>query len=200
MKSKTRYLRSTLCVALVLTLFSCTVYFYASKALAEEGGFSTDTSLGVSRDDSSDKIILGYYEGYYTWHLNGDVDFSGLTHVAHAFMRVHPDGSLNDSWLIEPDILVQAAHQDGAKIVVSVGGEGSGAMISGVVADPGIRSTFISNLVAFVNTHGYDGVDLSWESPEGTEDRDNYVFLVRELRQQLGVEKTLSRGMETHMP
>jgi chitinase len=192
MKSKPKYPRSTLCLFLVLALFLCAVYFNSSKALAEEGGFSIDTSPGVLRDASNDKVILAYYEGYYTWHLNGEVDFSGLTHVAHAFMRAYPDGSLDDSFLIEPDILVQAAHQDGAKIILSVGGAGSGTMLSGVLADPGRRSTFIANLVAFVDSHDYDGVDLDWESPEGTEDRDNYVFLVHELRQQLGSEKTLS--------
>jgi len=55
------------------------------------------------------------------------------------------------------------------------------------------RATFISNLLAFMNHYGFDGVDLDWEYPGApdrqpnqpgntTIDGDNYASLLQEIR------------------
>ncbi len=48
------------------------------------------------------------------------------------------------------------------------------------------RAKFISNLVSFVETYGFDGIDLDWEYPitSGRKwlDRINLVSLIKELR------------------
>jgi len=46
------------------------------------------------------------------------------------------------------------------------------------------RFIFISNLVDFLYTHDYDGVDIDWEFPNSTTDRDNLTLLIREIRQR----------------
>lgn len=58
----------------------------------------------------------------------------------------------------------------GIKTLIAIGGwnEG-GARFSSVVANDGIRATFVKNVVAFVQKFGFDGFDLDWEYPGNTE-------------------------------
>jgi len=65
------------------------------------------------------------------------------------------------------------------------------------------RQTFINGLISFMNTYGFDGVDLDWEYP-GADDRggipadtENYVALVKDLRAAFGTKYGLSLTLPT---
>ena len=47
-------------------------------------------------------------------------------------------------------------------------------------ADPAVRARVVDGLVAFCQTHGYDGADLDWEYPTAA-DCGNFVALAAEL-------------------
>lgn len=52
--------------------------------------------------------------------------------------------------------------------------EGS-AVYSRVAANAGARSTMVTDVMSYVNEHGFDGFDLDWEYPgqrEGNPDTD----------------------------
>lgn len=50
------------------------------------------------------------------------------------------------------------------------------------------RATFTSSLISFMDTYGFDGVDIDWEYPVAEdrggkpEDKANYVTLCQELK------------------
>jgi chitinase len=56
----------------------------------------------------------------------------------------------------------------------------------------GKRHAFITGLIKFMDTYGFDGVDLDWEYPQaddrgGSEsDTANYVSLVKDMRTAFG--------------
>ena len=73
------------------------------------------------------------------------------------------------------------------KTIISVGGflEGS-KKYSDMARDPAKRATFVSSVVEFLQRHGFDGMDLSWQQPTqrggSSQDRDNLPLLLEELR------------------
>jgi len=54
------------------------------------------------------------------------------------------------------------------------------------------RAQFINGLKAFMDTYGFDGVDIDWEYPQADDrggaqgDTANYVSLVKEMRAVFG--------------
>ncbi len=54
-----------------------------------------------------------------------------------------------------------------------------------------------TNLVNFVNTHNYDGVDLDWEAGDFNNfiDQNAYINLIMALRDRLGTAKTISMSV-----
>ena len=75
---------------------------------------------------------------------------------------------------------VQRAHAAGTKAILMVGGAGS---VDGFLAtsNPAVRAAFVSNLKAFVEDLGFDGIDLDWE-PLEPRDRVNVLALVNALQ------------------
>ncbi len=129
----------------------------------------------------SDKIVVGYYYADYSSYSHKQIDYSKLTHIAHAFIRPNLNGSIGtDYWFYYPDLITEA-HNNGVKIVAAVGGWGNSDNFKPVCADTALRRKFVNNLVEFCSTNGYDGIDLDWEYP-GVADKANFVALATELR------------------
>jgi len=74
---------------------------------------------------------------------------------------------------------------------------------SDMSSSPSNRQTFITGLVKFMDTYGFDGVDLDWEYPAADDrggvpaDTENYVALAKEIRSAFGSKYGLSMTLPT---
>lgn len=85
------------------------------------------------------------------------------------------------------------------KVSIAIGGWAvSSPPFSNMARTAERRATFIQSVLDFMNTYGFDGVDLDWEYPVATDrdghpdDKANYVHLVQELREALGTGAEIS--------
>lgn len=118
----------------------------------------------------TDFKVVGYYPSWEPDKLN-TVDFGVLTHVCYAFAIPTADGVLRD--LENPDTaaqLIGSAHENGAKVLLSVGGWSyNDTPLEGVfmeaTADSEKVKKFAGNIIAMCDKYGFDGVDMDWEHP-----------------------------------
>jgi chitinase len=127
-----------------------------------------------------------YYAAWNQWgHMPAsEVDFSAVTHVIHFAAVPNSDGTLDDEINgVIPEHsadVVTRAHAVGTKVLISVGGASSAPGFRAACA-PAKLPSFIQNIVTFMSSRGYDGVDLDWEPLEAA---DGMLFtnLVNGLR------------------
>ena len=119
------------------------------------------------------------------------IDYSAITHLVHFSIVPRADGTIEDTAhgglnAITPaqsaDVVVRA-HKGGDKVLVCLGGAGSGPAISPVLTDA-LRGVFIKNLIGFISMRGYDGIDIDME-PIIPSDENRFIKFVRELRRTM---------------
>jgi chitinase len=157
----------------------------AGAGPAKDGGSGRlDAALDAAGEAGAARgLLVGYYASWSTGTLpESAVDWTSLTHVAHAFALPKSGGGLSNADTFPDDALVTAAHANGVKVVVSVGG--SSAPFADAVHTTSARAKTVSALASLCASHGYDGVDLDWEFPDATNIAD-WVSLVTELRTAL---------------
>ncbi len=132
-----------------------------------------------------DLWITGYYPEYEDGNMAiAQVDFTTVTHVVHFSVTPNTDGSLNNTGLgLTPSActtFVQTVHNAGRKGLLCVGGASTETGFQGATT-PANLPTFVTNLVNFVKTYGYDGLDIDWE-PIADSDIPQYTNFVRAVR------------------
>ncbi len=125
--------------------------------------------------------VSAYYGGWQSSHLPpNEIDFGAFTHLLH--FSIYPtggsgfDGTANGMTPEHMTATVQATHAAGKKAILSVGGWG--ADFTDAVS-PSRRAASIQNLVAYMRTYGYDGIDIDWEP---VTDPGNFAPWIRDLR------------------
>ncbi len=128
------------------------------------------------------KVVIGYYPSW-----NRDVfdhtmiKYEYLTHIAQAFTKPDSSGNL----IVPADYfypeLVSEAHRRNVKIIMSIGGWGNCEGFPGMAATPETRTRFINQVVNFLIQYAYDGVDIDWEYVSNPDERQNFVYLIKEL-------------------
>lgn len=166
--------RTALALALVLSCGMC----------------SRQTAVGQVREARAlTKTVIGYYpagkKGVYD-HTR--IQYEYLTHIAHAFTKPDAEGHLivGENYLY-PE-LVEAAHGNGVKVIMSVGGWGNCEEFPGMAASALTRSRFISQVLEFLKAHRYDGVDIDWEYVSGPDQQQDFVVFIKEISAALKAE------------
>jgi chitinase len=128
------------------------------------------------------KTVIGYYPSWNKAALDHTkVNYKNLTHIANAFAWPDPAGNLVvPSDYVYPE-LNAAAHQNGVKMIMSLGGWGNCAGFPGMSSTSGNRSNFIGQVVNFCRTNSYDGVDIDWEFISNPTEQANFVLFIQEL-------------------
>ena len=121
--------------------------------------------------------VSGYYPGWSQDKVPpAALPWNAITHLFHFAGTVQPDGSVTlDDFRLSPlhiQATATAAHQAGKKVLLVIGGANSGNGFRSATS-PANRQRFITNIVALVAQHKYDGIDLDWEPLPA---KDNELF------------------------
>jgi chitinase len=115
------------------------------------------------------------------------IPFEKLTHINYAFLIPNNDGTfqpLINAWKLKD--LVNQAHGNEVKVLISVGGWGWDAQFETVAASAETRDVFVREVMKIVAEYNLDGVDMDWEYPgPEPESAENNVLLMRALYDEL---------------
>jgi len=170
---------------------------------------TTETSFietsNVVEPLSGDYKVVCYFTNW-AWYRPGlgkyrpeDIDPSICTHVVYGFAVLDSNNLVikpHDSWADLDNQFykkVTSLKRYGIKVTVAIGGwnDSLGGKYSKLVNNPAARAKFVKHVVEFIETHGFDGLDLDWEYPKcwqvacdkGPEsDRESFALWVKELR------------------
>lgn len=119
--------------------------------------------------------VVGYV--YTTANANA-VDWSKITHLNLAFEN--PDAQGNLSFTANNNTLIQKAHANNVKVLVSICGGGVSndatmrARYFNLISDAN-RAGFVEKIVQYLNDHDFDGIDLDLEGPAINGDYNKFV-------------------------
>ena len=130
-----------------------------------------------------EKLVIGYYPHWLKDNLPPEeIDLENLTHIIHAFAWPNSDGTLSTyNGMIDGNLNYQV-HLSGKQILISLGGWGNSTAFSDVTGNSSLRSTFIANIISFIQQNDYDGVDIDWEYPSTFVHKENLTLFMSELR------------------
>ena len=139
-------------------------------------------SAAVPQAAFAERKVVGYST---SWSGDlADVAFARLTHIHYAFLIPNADGSVGE--MPNPGKLtglVAAAHAQGKKVSISVGGWNNGydGGFETLASSEGGRTNFVNSLLTVVGSYGLDGVDIDWEYPDPGQSSQNFSALMRQL-------------------
>lgn len=158
-------------------------------------GLVTSASL-TNPDLKNDKfLVMAYYAGNETAIDN--YDLSGLTHIIYSFCFLEGNRMIIPENRVSVVKKLSSLKNDhpGLKIILALGGWGGCETCSDVFSSATGRSEFAASVKELMETHNVDGIDLDWEYPAipgypghpyKSDDRRNFTYLVKELRNMLG--------------
>lgn len=133
----------------------------------------------------ADFKIVGYFPSW-----SGDprtIQYRELTHICYAFATPMADGSYaaipNERKLMD---LAARAHAAGVKVLLSVGGGGTGyaSALAAIAADSVLTEQFVDRSVDLIGEYGLDGIDMDWEFP-AAQDALSFSLLMHALSARL---------------
>ncbi|OUM58782.1 family 18 glycoside hydrolase [Piromyces sp. E2] len=168
--------------------------------------FAFDTSKKNGCIDSK-KIVAYFSEWRYSNYPISRVDFSKFTHLNYAFGLIDPNTYAltgYQSWILNE--VVAAAHNQGVKVLMSVGGWYGSRYFTKMTSSESNMKKFAESCKNLIDTYNVDGIDIDWEypgrdgacnTPDYANDTDNYLKLLKILREYIGNESLLTAAVST---
>lgn len=143
---------------------------------------------------------------YYAGDANGldAYPVEKLTHIVFSFCHLQGNrlsvDDQKDSLTIQKMVSLKSRNPE-MKVLLSLGGWGGCETCSDVFSTQEGRKEFVASLKELQSYFGTDGIDLDWEYPGISgypghtfkpEDRENFTYLVQELRKEMGESTTIS--------
>lgn len=132
--------------------------------------------------------VFGYLPTYASTGPFGDVinindaskfPWDRLTHVMEAFAQPTSGGGLTFPNGQRAN-LVLVAHQNNTRVILSIGGAGTPLSYWNSATSGGTLTTFVNNILAIVDSNGYDGIDIDWEFPTSGQ-KPQFTALMNQL-------------------
>ena len=102
-----------------------------------------------------------------------EIHFAALTHVIHTHVAPNGDGTVMSADLgmtpAASSAFISAAHHARVKALLGVANTWPRSADFPGATSPAHLEAFIGNLVALMQTRGYDGIDIDWEPLRGSE-------------------------------
>src|SRR5579859_228334 len=145
-------------------------------------------------------ILAGYYAGWGAGRYPiAALPADQLSVLIYAFANVSAGGECvpEDPKQDDPNwAALQTLRQQhpALKVMISVGGWSQSGLFSDVAATAAARARFAASCAAFIQAHGFDGLDVDWEFPVSgglpgnhyrPDDGQNFTLLLAELRRAL---------------
>jgi chitinase len=123
--------------------------------------------LARSAPAASGKWITAHYSAQNGVESVSDIPWSKLTHLNHFAAAPGLNGTVAIGYLSQSEInALIAARPNGKKVLVVIADAASwtpgGTSFADATSSTNIVN-FVNNVISFVNTNGYDGVDFDWE-------------------------------------
>ena len=123
-----------------------------------------------------------------------DIPADQLTLVIYAFAGVSASGecvSINaaDDSINFPQLLQLKQEHPKLPTLISIGGAANSTHFPTTARNEESREKFARSCIQFMKQHGFDGIDIDWEYPNGN-DKGKFTALLTELRRHLNVQGT----------
>ncbi len=115
------------------------------------------------------------------------LDYTALTHLNIAFCNPDTSGNMRNPFRNGEDIfhdIVKKAHDNGVKVIASLGGGSGGANYPALIATEQSRVKFCQKIMDYMEKFNLDGVDLDLEEGPDHVLWRNYEAWTIELRKQ----------------
>jgi len=128
--------------------------------------------------------IVGFFASWGTL-APGDVRYSDLSHIIWAFASPCPSceggfQALESDYQTQLNTLVTLGHQNGVKVLISLGGGSfSPSIWEDIAATDENRTNFALDALNLVYQYDLDGIDIDWEFPDNTSG-DNFALLMQD--------------------
>jgi GH18 family chitinase len=146
----------------------------------------TTVAVNLNGQTSSFRIV-GYVPNWidvssFTQNFN----FKQVTHINYAFQNPNSTGDLVES-NTGLTILIEKAHQNNVKVLISLGGAGSAdapvrTYYQDLISTSAKRANFIHKIVIYLNKFKLDGLDVDEEGPAIN---SNYGAFIKQLADSL---------------
>lgn len=164
---------------------------------------SGNTAVSTTKDDSGYKIVC-YYTNWSQYRtkigkfMPEDIDPDLCTHVIFAFGWLKKgklssfesnDETKDGKVGLYDKIRNLKKTNPKLKTLLAIGGWSFGTQkFKDMSATRYSRQTFIYSAIPFLRARHFDGLDIDWEYPKGSEDKKNFVLLLKELREAFEAE------------
>lgn len=172
-------------ITVIILILCCTVGNYAERR--------------TSSKSSNSKKIVCYYTNWSQYRQKigkfypEDIPPNLCTHLIFAFgwMKKHKistfdatDDSKNGKKGMYERLVDLKNKNSDLKVLLAVGGWSFGTQrFKDMASNRYNRQLFIFSALKFLRDRNFDGLDVDWEFPRGSDDKRNFVLLLKELRE-----------------
>ncbi|XP_074098334.1 chitinase 7 [Cotesia typhae] len=165
----------------------------ASEVLSKAKKVSKPTSLVINSPPREREPLTFCYLTNWAHKRGGagrfipeDIDPSLCTHVVYSFATLKNyllvEGNEKDPEMYERLIALREKNPD-LKVLLAIGGWAFGSTPFKELTSNTFRmNQFVYEAIEFLREYKFNGLDVDWEYPRGTDDKAAYVNLLKELR------------------